>query len=156
MKCKHAQDLILTEYLDLSLLRPELKSHLESCAECRQFEAAAREVTMASFEKAERLPVPERLWEKIKNGIETEEQWSWKAWLEGVRDWFFGPQTRWALAPALALVIIVVGVWPRMGGNSQPGVEEPVLLASLIEEEPSYDMADKTGYGTNIERYFLL
>ena len=62
MKCKDAEKLILTDYLDEQLgegPRKQVEKHLAICEQCRKYELLTKKTVIEPFTNVERLNPPE-------------------------------------------------------------------------------------------------
>jgi hypothetical protein len=153
MRCRKAQ-----EYVSRSVdgdLRPRraahLERHLEKCDDCRAFAADVRKIV----EDASGLAAPEpsdKVWRNIRAGLEVG---TLRPSAEGAsldRRPLFGlslPALRYAGAAALALILIVSGVFvgsrlERRDVRMSPEAREAYTLAKLDEAEGFYQQAIKS------------
>jgi predicted anti-sigma-YlaC factor YlaD len=160
MRCKRIQELLKSAYLDGEVSQGEqlyVKEHLAQCSPCRRLEKELQEQHRL-FQKAKQHPVPERVWQNIRDTIITERlpqesgvglripQWLRELW---------APRPVFALASVLTVVVFVAifaGVIIRKGQyaskyNGSEAIAEYRL--NLESEDLFYTL------GTNIEEYFL-
>jgi len=72
MNCKKVKNFLFADYLDGELesgLREKIKSHLETCASCRDLEGRIKKLTLLSFKEAVQKEVPESIWVAIKQKL---------------------------------------------------------------------------------------
>jgi tetratricopeptide (TPR) repeat protein len=144
MRCPAAKKLI-NDYIDGDLSRDQetaLKSHLESCPDCRGLLRDFQKIRRDARELPSVAPSP-ITWQKILAGVREagEEAPSPRAEKKGWISLIWRPiGLRYALAAALALVIIggglIVGFKIKRGGG-----EEGYTLAKLKEAQHHYVLA---------------
>ncbi|MBU1727529.1 MAG: zf-HC2 domain-containing protein, partial [Candidatus Omnitrophica bacterium] len=113
MQCKKAQSL-LSGYLDNELSPIEqkfIKGHLAHCPACFKKEEELR-AQQDILRNAKRRQVPEQVWQNIRETIVREQLDEQAKEKNGILDWLRGlvlaPRPRFALASAVAMVILVM------------------------------------------------
>jgi len=167
MKCEQIKELIITNYIDGEIstsIQKEIKAHLITCEDCRQFEGRVRLSAIEPLKNVKREKVPEEVWHKIKKVIETKDK---KVTLKDVV-YNLGTFIR-VRRPALALatvtaVILIALIIQKMPFEKPSGLniyleEQVKFLANLNGangngENGSSDIV-YSGLGTDIEEYFL-
>jgi hypothetical protein len=75
MKCDRVKNLLLTDYHDGCLDRPQcvlIEKHLRHCQDCRDFYAVFLKTAVEPFRGSEESPLPDGLWDRIQSRIEAE------------------------------------------------------------------------------------
>jgi predicted anti-sigma-YlaC factor YlaD len=128
-----------------------LERHLETCGECRALAEDFRTIVAG----APKLDVPEpsdRVWESIRAGLTAGKAKPARERLESGRRpafWLGAPALRYAGVAALAVVLVVSGIFIglRRGRQERPaGMDagEKYTLAKLDEAEQHYQLAIKS------------
>ena len=166
MKCKHIQELLLTDYTDGEMgaeLKNEVQDHLRTCIKCREFERDLRKAAIDPFHNTARIVPRDAVWERIREAVVSEEQSKTKSFPGKVQDFFqriFSmPKAAYALASVITVMFITV-----MAIRFQPSdhkvvnvqtTEEIEYLTYLMEEAEYFSVDENGGYSTLIEEYFL-
>ena len=77
MNCEKIKDMILEGYLDKETGSEErglIERHLAECNSCREFVSVVTKSAIEPFKKAEIHKVPDSIWHRIKEAIESERQ----------------------------------------------------------------------------------
>ena len=75
MNCEKVKDIILTDYLNREIkevIRKDVDRHLAECKECSEYLQRVKEDAVDPLESAERVEVPESLWNNIHALIESQ------------------------------------------------------------------------------------
>ncbi|MFH1622766.1 MAG: zf-HC2 domain-containing protein [Candidatus Omnitrophota bacterium] len=167
MNCEKFRDIILTDYLDgnISMERKiEVQEHLKQCFECRELEAATRKTAVEPFNLADKVVVPESLWQNIKADIEQEQYQvvgnPFAGLLGRLKNLIIFPKPAFALASATAIIIAAVIITRFNFVNQESAIndylEEQVNSLAYLEEDGG--VYSDTGYldlGTGIEEFLL-
>ena len=161
MRCKQIQGLLKSDYLDGEAGQREerqIKEHLAHCPDCRGVEKELQAQRML-FQKAEQQPVPERVWQNVRDVIVTErlnqESGANRGIIRQLKESTMVPRPVFVLAGALTVIILVLalsGTFIQKNQSlSKVNIAESIVGYSLNGESGdfSYDL------GTNIEEYFL-
>ncbi len=106
------------------------------------------------MQKAQRLPVPEGIWQNIRQGIISEELKQESGILQRLRNYLFAPRPVFVLASAFTIVIFVTVFFAIQKGRffSRPDyTSSDMAIYSLSEENDNLAY----GLGSDIEDYFL-
>ena len=167
MKCEQIKELIITNYIDGEIstsIQNEIKTHLITCSDCRQFEQAIRLSAIEPLKNAKREKVPEEVWHKIKKVIEKkDEKVTLKDIVYNLRTFIRARRPALALATVTTVILIVLII------QKMP-FEKPSALNTYLEEQVEF-LANLngangngengssdivySGLGTDIEKYFL-
>ena len=130
MNCKQVRAM-LSEYVDGEVdksMLVEVRSHIESCPECRQ-ELHDLEQTIALMTGIGEVQVPAdlvaRVHEKIASAGGTSAH-------SGLWMFFAGPQFRIVAAACLILGVCTYGLLHEGGTRSETGVEKPVFAKQIV------------------------
>ncbi|MEW6379264.1 MAG: zf-HC2 domain-containing protein [bacterium] len=162
----------MTDYLDgetNEIMTNEIEGHLAVCPACRQFEQSIHNAAREPFEYARRIKPPEVIWNRVKEGIGTEEgsrAKSFPARIHSLLQYIFAtPKTAFAvlIVAVSALVMMVIlsdfhlnhkrAARARFAGV-QP-LRQVKYLSDVMEEPEHASIEENDGYGTAIEEYFL-
>ena len=164
MKCKTAQDLILTDWLDNQMAQPEkaqLETHLDTCQGCSDFASTAREALLEPFTENEHLQAPPDLWNSITDRIQREKRQNLagkNGLLDRLRGCFTMPVPAMAMASVVS-VILATTLFLQRGPNSGPIAFDPAIhvdhLATLLDNDSISMNGQAGGFDTPIEEYFL-
>jgi len=165
MNCNHVRDLILTDYLDDRLsgtVLNEVKDHLSKCLACREFERVARQAALEPFEGLSMAPVPEEVWQNVRERVMAQDRrWlpSWGTVFGDVWKNLFGARSAVAWAGLCSVVIVTFVVVQHVSHQKLLKVqdkEQVEYLAYLMGySETSSQNWTSSGYGTDIEAVFL-
>ena len=162
MFCKKIQELLKSDYLDGQTNQREekfIKEHLARCAPCRRLEAELQ-AQRQLFQEAKRLPVPEGVWQNIRQGIINADLKPASRLaggiLERLENYLFAPRPVFVLASALTMIIFVMifftlAIQKRQFPGRLNDADSDMAVYSLNGE--SDDLL--YSLGTNIEEYFL-
>jgi len=161
MWCKQIQELLKSDYLDGEANQrkeQQIKEHLAHCPDCCEVEKELQ-IQRMLFQKAKQQPVPERIWQNIRDVIVKEslkqESSANRGILQRLKKSMLVPRPVFALAGALTVIIFVLvftGTFiQKKESLSKLNIGESIVSYSLNgeSEDFSYDL------GTNIEEYFL-
>jgi len=154
MKCEEIKNFII-DYIDGEIDEAgykNIKVHLDTCASCRRLEQSLRQAVIDPVKRAERVDLPEGMWQRISDRIQRP---SFK-WTDALRI------KKPLLVPvAVALVLFVVAFFLK-----EPPITENMLneyigenldfLSELVENgDESYYTVEDIDLGTAIEKYLL-
>lgn len=156
MDCKKVRDFVMMDYLDGEIkedLRIEVKKHLDNCMECSEFETSFKNAVITPFRESSVINPPDKVWDNIKNSIESREG----SFLERLRQSF-----RYALsfprstiaAVVLATAVILALVFSRVSFQNSATVDylgEQMQFLSYLDNGDLEDMS----FDTAIEKYFM-
>ncbi len=166
MKCKHVEELILTDYLDGQMGKEQklqIEKHLTICKSCKEYELLARTAAVP-FNNLERYNPPEAAWHEIRKQIEDElprqEPTSTFAGLiRGIKSFLHIPKPAFVvttMAVLLFVVITVIKLSPEdqkvVKVDSESQIECITYLISVFDQEIVNKNDD---FGTSIEELFL-
>jgi anti-sigma factor RsiW len=158
MSCRKIQELLKSDYLDGQANQREkqfIKEHLARCAPCRRLEEDLQ-AQQAIFKKAKRMPVPEGIWQNIRQGIVSEELKQNSGILQRLVDYLFAPRPVFVLASAFTIVIFVTVFITLVLQNRQiPGIFNGTGSDMAIYSLGGENDDSLYSLGTNIEEYFL-
>jgi predicted anti-sigma-YlaC factor YlaD len=168
MKCKKAQKLILTDYIDKQLsqgLQNEIESHINSCSECRQYKDQLLRATAAAFKNTEEIKPPDMVWSKIKQSISDKDIQPQHSRLvvfkNSLLDMFTVRKPALVFA-TMALMILIIGIVINPGIRTQLKNENGISM--IVEKETEFleslDISsaynnEEINFGTSIEEYLL-
>ena len=165
-KCKVIRELILTDYIDNEMddkRKTSLNIHFARCAECRDFYEQVTEVVVKPFAGADRLSIPESIWQNINQAIAAKQQKE-TGFLAGLfrklKSFTSIPKPAFAISTVMALVLIA-GVAVKFRLDSREAPEKAAqgqmeyYSAYLTEIPLGMLVNDEAGLGTSIEEYFL-
>ena len=165
MKCKDAEKLILTYYLDEQLVegpRKQVEKHLAICEQCRKYELLTKKTVIEPFTNVERLNPPEGAWHGIKGKIEGEQQKfesPFAQFLSRIRSNLSIPKPAFAVAAMLIVFVILatmIKLPSRKNEKANINSEEQIdCMNYLIRVFNQDSMNGGNGFGTSIEEYFL-
>jgi hypothetical protein len=171
MNCKKIREFLITDYLDNETGREvsaEIEKHLSGCPECRAFYNTIRESISGPFENIETVPAPARVWNRIKEEIESRKGL-------GLLDRFFGyfKEPKYAFSfTALVLAALIVNMYVvspvrynEAGMDAADSQEATSYIQNTseidtYEELADYDEGDTfheycTEFNTSIEEFLL-
>lgn len=165
MNCKKIKELIMTDYVDgeaNSSLQRDIKEHLASCKDCRQFERTLQRTAIEPFKNAQKIQPPDIVWDRIKEavGIKGPRREGILVDLkERMAAIFVVRRPAVSLAAAMILILLAT-IFTR------PFFISPDPMADYVEDQVvflSYLDTDTAGFfngegmdlGTAIEEYFL-
>ena len=148
MNCKHARDLILTDYIDgeMSLgAARQMEAHLLHCPSCRLLAQNVRKDTEV-LKTRERETVDESVWRRIQGKIQSPEpiRSAGVGWADIVRNFIYSFRPAMAVALCLAVILGITLISPR---PARPG---SYLVYMMGTEAQAGDEVT-----TGIENYFL-
>jgi predicted anti-sigma-YlaC factor YlaD len=161
MRCKKAQELLKSDYLDGETNPGEMRNiaeHLEQCSKCRSVEKELQAQRMF-FQEAKREQPPDHVWQNIRNAIIEEsldQDNQLRAGIfERLREFLWPPRPIFALASALTVVVFIavlagVIIQKRQLFNAGNGGESFTEYRLNDDSEVAL-----SGLGTGIEEYFL-
>ena len=168
MNCKKAKDFILTDYLDGCMKgqsKDIIEDHIKQCNDCREFLVTARKTVIEPFGGIVREKTPESVWQNLRATIPEKYKQNYynpiNVFLERLRSLTFIPKPGLVFVSALSILLIVV-----LSIRFFP-VKQNQELAKIASDEQFEDLtylmsypdisADdgSSGYGTDIEEYFL-
>jgi len=159
MKCTKVQDLLKSDYMDAELnqeLRRQIDSHLEKCPACQTLKQSLRDQRI-SLRAIKQKDVPPEIWQNIQSTIIAQrlkepENIFGNAW-EGLKRAFPIPRPAFALASAMAVVILALVL-----GQTILGKRQPLTVQIANETWEDYQINGETytyNFGTALEEYFL-
>jgi len=158
MRCKKIQELLKTDYLDGQANQREeqlVKEHLASCEQCRRLEEELR-TQQAFLKNAKRIPVPEGIWQNIRQNIINEELKQTSGIMERLRDYLFAPRPVFVLASAFTMVIFVIAFFALAIQKGQFSSRLDDTTSDMVIYSLNGENDDLLySLGTNIEEYFL-
>jgi len=157
MDCKKVRELILMDYLDGEAndgLRSQINIHFARCHSCREFSFLAKDNLLKPFNNISKAKLPESVWQRIKEEIESEQAKKRSCTLK-----FYFSKPAFAIT-TVALLLIIIGAMAKLRVNNQ------VLLQIVAQSQAGYSfysvdpaigflMNENTGFGTSIEEHFL-
>jgi len=160
MQCEQCQQLILTDYLDgetNDTQNREIEEHLSRCPQCKEFAHNAKKITVEPFENMERLQPSPQVWVNIQEKInQPQEQPDVLAgFLDKVKELLSAPRPAFALATALAVILMIVTLVPNKGNQSNVARIDPVEQIEYMASLEIYEPDENGYYETDIEEYFL-
>jgi predicted anti-sigma-YlaC factor YlaD len=153
-KCEELRPVILTDYLDSETDEKtgrRIEEHLAACAGCRALLEEARKEAEAPFSQAERAPVPEGLWEAVRERIGEHVPLA-----ERLRRFFLGGAFG-ELAPVMGVIAMCLVVGGLVAGQRHQDLArdkaqaEYLLALASPESVPATENAELNP----IEQYFL-
>lgn len=159
-KCDQVKDLILTDFIDGQLDKDaaaSVENHLLDCGHCRLFFKEVRNNAAMPFKQAMHQPVPEGLWDAIKQNIEDESQRS-----SPFAD-FIGQFKGFLALPKMVPVFASLMLMLLAGSVSLNTIQvqqardtdQGEYLVSLLSPTASLATSDGNDGATPIEHYFL-
>ncbi|MEW6615906.1 MAG: hypothetical protein AB1401_10635 [Thermodesulfobacteriota bacterium] len=168
MNCKKAKDLILTDYLDgyiKSHAKGDIEDHIKHCNDCREFLMAASKTVIEPFDEAIREKTPESVWQNLRAAIPKEHKQNYynpiNVFLEGLRSLTFIPKPRLVFVSLLSILLIVVlsiTFFPVKQNQELAKIasdKQVEYLTYLMSYPDIVANNGSSGYGTDIEEYFL-
>ncbi len=161
MKCKEAQELILTDFIDEQLAarqQKQIEAHLKDCPRCREFAAHARKIVAEPFLRAEKIEPPETLWLGIRERLSAERDRTARGRIVALLEKLTALVPAPAAAFALALIFVMTlaaGVTSKMVISQKKTAERIEYLAYLNRSSTGTSGSTEQGLGTLIEEYFL-
>ncbi len=160
MQCEQCQQFILTDYLDgetNDTQNREIEEHLSCCTQCKEFAQNAKKITVEPFENMERLQPSPQVWANIQEKInQPQEQPDVLAgFLDKVKELLSAPRSAFALATALAVILMIVTLVPNKGNQSNVARIDPVEQIEYMASLEIYEPDENGYYETDIEEYFL-
>ncbi|HOW59150.1 MAG TPA: zf-HC2 domain-containing protein [Candidatus Omnitrophota bacterium] len=165
MECKKIKHWLMTDFLDKEMEQAkseEIASHLETCADCRNFLEMVRQASVVPFKKAREMQPDPVVWQSLQEKILAEKERS-RGWLERATDFslpFFRisqPAFRVAFVVSLVFMTVVLFKWPSYYVDPSSGylTEQMTFLDGLRtgntdllnEEFRNYDLALETMTG---------
>ena len=160
--CKKARELLTTDYLDGCACQEDklyVDKHLEQCRECGSLRGAL-EAQRATFKKAGRKDVPERLWQNIRDAViaqRPEEPVASLGFLERLKGLIPAPRPVFALSSVFTVVILIVVMTNAFVRNKElagkASAAEGLVGYSFTLNGENDDLF--FGLGTDMEEYFL-
>ena len=157
----------MTDYVDgeaNSILQREIKEHLASCKDCRQFEKALQRKAVEPFKNAQKIQPPDIVWDTIKKAIDRkapQRQDILADLKERLAAIFTVTRPAFSLA-AVAILILLAIIFARPFFNSYSYgpvadyVEDHVgFFAYLDTDTAGFFNGEDMDLGTAIEEYFL-
>ncbi len=160
MRCKKAQDLLMTGYLDGSATEKEqleVKKHLTVCLSCRKLE----EQLLAQhkvLQRAKAFKVPDHLWQNIQNRIVSEGLKEHPVGvLESLKRYIFSPRPAVILTGALTVLIMVAffggtAIQKKQLAMEENNIEKTVAYYHSLSSDKDEGIYD---FGSRVEEYFL-
>lgn len=156
MKCRKIQEILKSDYLDGELSSRDqeaIKAHLAQCAQCRKVEEGLQS-QRSLFQGAVRQPVPERVWQNIRESIVAERLAKERRSVLGMMgDYIFAPRPALVLASGLTMLIFVMffagSVIQRKQASNGTNNQERTEITNSVSDILMYDL------GTDVEKYFL-
>jgi anti-sigma factor RsiW len=166
MDCAKIRKLIMTDYTDSEIdpaIKSQVDSHINSCSTCRELLESVKQASVEPFKDTEVLKAPEAAWESIKTQIERQKQPPLNENItEKLYTFIHTPRYVLSLTAAAAVLLIVLSAagnifYKRSTTNHY--LAEHLQVMSYLEygdngEELATAFSD-TGFGTDIEEYFL-
>lgn len=109
MRCKDAQDMILTGYLDDQVSSKQARAiheHLAQCGDCKEFFERSQKILVDPFKAIHEVKVPDHVWMKIKEACQSSRRLSWADRVGAQLDIFFNGLLR--IWPQFALSTVAV------------------------------------------------
>jgi len=110
MRCDKVKELLMTDYIDGELdgaTEKLVRQHLESCVECRAFEAAVQKSAVKPLKAATQKRPPAYVWERIRREVyEEKSSIAFGSLKERLGELFAVPRLR-LVAVTVAMVLIV-------------------------------------------------
>lgn len=132
LSCDQTQDLLGAFVLD-SLDQGqalEVRSHLESCASCRQEAEELRATAMSIGEAVAPVAPPAQLRERIMREIQLPALKPVVAAVEPALSWWARPRAAWAVAAAAAVLMLAAGGWGLSEHFLAPGLSPTATVAA--------------------------
>ncbi|MBF0571863.1 MAG: zf-HC2 domain-containing protein [Candidatus Omnitrophica bacterium] len=159
-KCDQFKSQILTDYMDKELNKisiEEIESHLLDCGDCRVFFKEVKNRTVLPFQQAMRQPVPEELWDLVKQNIEHSNHAT--VHLENFIGKLKGLITFPRMIPAFASLILMLLAGSVALNTIQTQryqeKDQGEFLVALLSSTGSQAFSDSSDLKTPIEHYFL-
>jgi len=160
MRCKKAQDLLMTSYLDglgAEKEQLEVKKHLTVCLSCRELE----EQVLAEhkvLQHAKAFKVPDHLWQNIQNRIISEGLKEHPVGvLESLKRYIFNPRPAVILTGALTVLIMVAffsgtAIQKKQLAMEENNIEKAIVYYYSLSSDKDEGIYD---FGSRVEEYFL-
>jgi len=165
MNCKRIQELIITDYMDKEAspqVEEKIKAHLKACNNCRAFEKTLQEKVSWHFQGIKEIPLPERVWQRIKEAIEKEQPQYAPSFLERLLDFLRGKillkRPAFAFSTAALAIMITVFFW-------QSSFRKQMFVKDYLTEQSEFmlsldkpvngDLEQAVSFNTAIERYLF-
>jgi hypothetical protein len=168
MNCKKAKNLILIDYLDGCIkgqAKNDIEDHIKQCNDCRGFLLAARKTVIEPFDGAMREKTPESVWQNLQAKITKKHKQNYynpiHLFLERLRSLTFIPKPRLVFVSVLSILLIVVlsirffPVKQNQELAKMASDKQVEYLTYLISYPDISANNGSSGYGTDIEEYFL-
>ncbi len=121
MNCEKIKELILTDFTDGCLseeLQRQVRQHLNSCANCKEYAKTLRNAAIEPFKNAQKINAPDYLWYRIKDSIASQKPKPAFSGLFENLQLLFHPKPAFALATiAVAVIIASVLFMPYLRGK---------------------------------------
>lgn len=132
LTCDQTQDLLGAFVLDSLDPRQEIevRSHLESCAACRDEAEELRAAAMSIGEAVEPVAPPAQLREQIMREIRQPRLERVVVPLEPARAWWARPRAAWSVAALAAVLMLAAGGWGLSEHLSAQGLRSPGTLVA--------------------------
>jgi len=166
MRCKHIQEIIITDYIDGQLgndAKSRIDQHLSHCLACQNYLKSVRTGLVRPFNNASKDVPDAVLWSNIreaineKNQLQIEQSLRPDFW-ERLRSSIHIPRPAFALASIVTIIFMI-------GSSGQLFLSSPVMningqdqvayMSSLIDDPTAVDANKASDYQTPIEKYFL-
>ncbi len=164
MKCREAQDLILTDHADSQgwpWKRAELETHLRNCGPCREFETRVKEFVLDPLRGVERVQPPDSVWRKIRLKIGQEQKQAVNPLgrhVLGIRWPFRAPRPSF-VATMVAVVLLIMVTWVGVADRARRtsgGLEDEMdSVVYWVNGSNTVLNGEGEGFGTVIEEYYL-